>query len=83
MSAERVTAAGGTSRTDMEATVFEHRTEAEMRLYSEKMARELALKRRQKESDVKNDDSTENDDVVDTSPRADEAPATTVTTDPE
>ncbi|WP_329438587.1 hypothetical protein [Streptomyces canus] len=63
--------------------MFEHRTEAEMRLYSEKMARELALKRRQKESDVKNDDSTENEDVVDTSPRADEAPATTVTTDPE
>lgn len=63
--------------------MFEHRTEAEMRLYSEKMAREIALKRRQKESDVKNDDSTENDDVVDTSPRADEAPATTVATDPE
>jgi len=56
--------------------MFEHRTEAEMRLYSEKAARELALKRRQKESDVKNDsadktgavngDITENDDVVDT-----------------
>ncbi|KUN74169.1 hypothetical protein AQJ46_00855 [Streptomyces canus] len=58
--------------------MFEHRTEAEMRLYSEKMARELALKRRQKEGD-----STENDDVVDTPPRAGETPATTVTTDPE
>jgi len=56
--------------------MFEHRTEAEMRLYSERMAREIALKRRQKESDVKNDsadktgavngDITENDDVVDT-----------------
>lgn len=45
--------------------MFEHRTEAEMRLYSEKMARELALQRRQKESDVEND-TTENDDVVDT-----------------
>jgi hypothetical protein len=77
----------------MEATMFEHRTEAEMRLYSEKMARELALKRRQKDSDVKNDltgktgavngDSTENDDIVDTAPRAGETPATTVTTDPE
>jgi hypothetical protein len=56
--------------------MFEHRTEAEMRLYSERLARELALKRRQKEGDVKND-LTENDDV---------APATTGTTgttDPE
>jgi len=70
--------------------MFEHRTEAEMRLYSEKMARELALKRRQKESDVKNGptektgavngDSTENDDVVDTPSWADETPATTGTT---
>ncbi|RPF37348.1 hypothetical protein [Streptomyces sp. TLI_185] len=64
--------------------MFEHRTEAEMRLYSEKMARELALKRRQKESDVKNDptektgavngDSNENDDVVDTPPWAGDTP---------
>jgi hypothetical protein len=35
--------------------MFEHRTEAEMRLYSDKLARELALKRRHKEGDVKND----------------------------
>ena len=38
--------------------MFEHRTEAEMRLYSEKTARELALKRRQKESGD-NDDTPE------------------------
>ncbi|WP_328785997.1 hypothetical protein OIE52_48400 [Streptomyces canus] len=76
--------------------MFEHRTEAEMRLYSEKLARELALKRRQKERDVNNDptettgavngDSTGNDDVVDTPSRAGETPATTgttVATDPE
>ncbi len=65
--------------------MFEHRTEAEMRLYSEKTARELALKRRQKESDVEKD-SGENDDVVDTQLWTGETPATTeatVTTDPE
>ncbi|MDQ1051418.1 hypothetical protein [Streptomyces sp. V4I2] len=75
--------------------MFEHRTEAEMRLHSEKMARELALKRRQKERDVTNDPteksdavsggSTENDDVVETQCGAGETPATTgttVTTDP-
>ncbi|MEV7732981.1 hypothetical protein AB0O75_12930 [Streptomyces sp. NPDC088921] len=65
--------------------MFEHRTEAEMRLYSEKMARELALKRRQNESDVEKD-TTENDDVVDTPSLVGETPATTgttVTTDPE
>jgi hypothetical protein len=69
----------------MEATMFEHRTEAEMRLYSEKMARELALKRRQKESDVEKD-TTQNDDVVDMPSWTGETPATTgttVTTDPE
>ncbi|WP_405623761.1 hypothetical protein [Streptomyces sp. NBC_00076] len=70
--------------------MFEHRTEAEMRLYSEKMARELSLKRRQKESDVKdsptekmgavNGDRTENDDVVDAPSGAGETPATTGTT---
>jgi hypothetical protein len=68
----------------MEATMFEHRTEAEMRLYSEKMARELALQRRQKESDVEKD--TTEDDVVDTPSWTGETPAitgTTVTTDPE
>ncbi|MEU9406740.1 hypothetical protein AB0E08_13785 [Streptomyces sp. NPDC048281] len=75
--------------------MFEHRTEAEMRLYSEKMARELAL-RRQKESDARHDstekagvvdgdfpensDTTENDDVVDTPSWAGEEPATTGTT---
>lgn len=53
----------------MEATVFEQRTEAEMRLYSEKTAKELALKkRRQEESD---DGMPENDDVVDPSSGAD------------
>ncbi|MFE2215804.1 hypothetical protein ACFW93_28130 [Streptomyces canus] len=55
--------------------MFEHRTEAEMRLYSEKLARELALKRRQKEGVVKNDPTD-----------SDETPAiteTTGTTDPE
>ncbi|MFG2729952.1 hypothetical protein [Streptomyces canus] len=65
--------------------MFEHRTEAEMRLYSEKLARELALKRRQKEGDVKND-PTESDDVVDTPSWVGETPATTATTgttDPE
>jgi len=65
--------------------MFEHRTEAEMRLYSEKTARELALKRRQKESDVKKD-SGENDDVVDAPSSAGETPpatGATVTTDPE
>ncbi|WP_158013003.1 hypothetical protein [Streptomyces sp. Root369] len=65
--------------------MFEHRTEAEMRLYSEKLARELALKRRQKEGDVKNN-STESDDVADTPSCAGETPATTGktgTTDPE
>ncbi|MGW7724470.1 hypothetical protein [Streptomyces canus] len=65
--------------------MFEHRTEAEMRLYSEKLARELALKRRQKEGDVKND-PTDNDDVVDTPSWAGETSATTGTTgttDPE
>lgn len=56
--------------------MFEHRAEAEMRLHSEKTARELALKRRQEQSG----DSTENDDVVETQPRADEAHATTETT---
>ncbi|MFJ9558990.1 hypothetical protein ACIRQQ_02970 [Streptomyces fuscichromogenes] len=72
--------------------MFEHRTEAEMRLYSEKTARELAV-RRQKESDAKSDstekagavdgdfpensDITENDDVVDTRSGAGEEPATT------
>ncbi|MDQ0913674.1 hypothetical protein [Streptomyces canus] len=76
--------------------MFEHRTEAEMRLYSEKMASELALKRRQKERDVTNDPtektgavsggSTENDDVVETPSGAGETPVTTgttVTIDPE
>ncbi|MFJ8780777.1 hypothetical protein [Streptomyces sp. NPDC102476] len=65
--------------------MFEHRTEAEMRLYSERMARELALKRRQKESDVEKD-ATQNDDVVGTPSWTGETPATTgttVTTDPE
>ncbi|WP_405672966.1 hypothetical protein [Streptomyces sp. NBC_01530] len=63
--------------------MFENRTEAEMRLHSEKRARELALKRRQKESDGNNDstektgavngglpensDITESDDAVDPS----------------
>ncbi|MCX4702726.1 hypothetical protein [Streptomyces sp. NBC_01373] len=56
--------------------MFEHRTEAEMRLHSEKTARELALKRRQEESG----DSTENDDVVEAPPRADEAHVTAETT---
>jgi hypothetical protein len=51
----------------METTVFEHRTEAEMRLYSEKRARELALQRRQKESDG-NNDSTEKTDAVNGGP---------------
>ncbi|MFL5993637.1 MAG: hypothetical protein ACJ736_04865 [Streptomyces sp.] len=65
--------------------MFEHRTEAEMRLYSERTARELALKRRQKESEVKKD-GAESDDVVDTPSWSGETPATTgttVTTDPE
>jgi hypothetical protein len=65
--------------------MFEHRTEAEMRLFSEKLARELALKRRQTEGDV-NNDPTGSDDVVDTPSRAGETPATTETTgtaDPE
>ncbi|MEU0945392.1 hypothetical protein ABZ379_21760 [Streptomyces canus] len=68
----------------MEATVFEQRTEAEMRLYSEKTAKELALqKRRQEESD---DGMPENDDVVDPSSGADGAHVTTetkITKDPE
>ena len=59
--------------------MFEHRTEAEMRLYSEKTARELALKRRQKDSDVEKD-TTQNDDGVDTQFRTGETPATTGTT---
>ncbi|MFF0013188.1 hypothetical protein [Streptomyces sp. NPDC005374] len=79
----------------METTVFEHRTEAEMRLYSEKRARELALQRRQKESDGNNDstdktdvvdggllensDNTENDDAVDPPSRVGEAHMTTGT----
>lgn len=33
----------------MEATVFEQRTEAEMRLYSDKTAKELALRKRRQE----------------------------------
>ncbi|WP_328436433.1 hypothetical protein OHA71_02765 [Streptomyces sp. NBC_00444] len=56
--------------------MFEHRTEAEMRLHSEERARELALKRRQEESG----DSAENDVVVETPLRADEAHVTTETT---
>ena len=35
--------------------MFEQRTEAEMRLYSEKTAREIALQRRRKESDDRED----------------------------
>lgn len=74
--------------------MFEHRTEAEMRLYSEKRARELALQRRQ-ESDGNNDstektgvvdggllensDNTENDDAVDPPSRVGEAHMTTGT----
>ncbi|WP_328745261.1 hypothetical protein OHT57_07510 [Streptomyces sp. NBC_00285] len=76
----------------METTVFEHRTEAEMRLFSEKRAKELALKRRQQESDGNNDstektdaahggpqensDITESDDAVDPPSRAGEAHVT-------
>jgi hypothetical protein len=60
----------------MEAAVFEHRTEAEMRLHSEKTARELALKRSRKENGD-NDDTPENDDAIDPPPPADEAHGTT------
>jgi hypothetical protein len=69
-------AAGHSSK---EATVFEHRTEAEMRLYSERTARELALKKQQEEDG-------ENNDVIETPPGSDEVHATTapiVTTDAE
>lgn len=60
--------------------MFEHRTEAEMRLYSEKLAKELALKRRrQTESDGA---IAASDDVVDPPSRADEAHTTTETTIP-
>ncbi|MFI5801009.1 hypothetical protein [Streptomyces sp. NPDC051677] len=58
--------------------MFEHRTEAEMRLYSERTARELALKKgRQRESGK---DMPDNDDVVDPPSGADEAHVTTETT---
>ncbi|MFC8430115.1 hypothetical protein [Streptomyces sp. NPDC057253] len=57
--------------------MFEQRTEAEMRLYSEKTAKELALKkRRQEESD---DGMRKNDDVVDPPSRTDGAHVTTET----
>ncbi|MDX2546269.1 hypothetical protein ACOT81_03555 [Streptomyces sp. WI04-05B] len=75
--------------------MFEHRTEAEMRLYSEKRARELASEKRQKKSDGNNDstektdavhsgsqednDITESDDAVDPPYLADEAHGTTGT----
>jgi hypothetical protein len=53
--------------------VFDLRTEAEMRLYSEKMARELALKKKREEG-------IENDIVTQSPPRVDEGHATTETT---
>jgi len=48
--------------------VFDLRTEAEMRLHSEKTARELALKKQHEED-------TENSSVTQASPRVDEAHA--------
>lgn len=59
--------------------MFEHRTEAEMRLYSERAARELALKKQREEGG-------EDNDVIETPPGSDEVHATTepiVTTDAE
>ncbi len=53
--------------------MFESRAEAEMRLYSEKTAKELALKKQREED-------SENDDVAEAPPRADEVDATTETT---
>lgn len=53
--------------------MFDLRTEAEMRLYSEKMARELALKKKREEG-------IENDIVTQSPPRVDEGHATTETT---
>ncbi|MGW0705546.1 hypothetical protein ACWD4G_06165 [Streptomyces sp. NPDC002643] len=55
--------------------MFEQRTEAEMRLHSEKTARELALKRRQQETgDTHDTEDTdgggEPDEVTDTSPES-------------
>ncbi|MEU1518660.1 hypothetical protein ABZ490_42090 [Streptomyces sp. NPDC005811] len=64
-----------------EASVFEHRTEAEMRLYSEKTARELALTRRRKDGGD-NDDAPERSDsggVDSDSPANDEEHVTTET----
>ncbi|MET7695038.1 hypothetical protein ABZT06_45280 [Streptomyces sp. NPDC005483] len=61
--------------------MFEQRTEAEMRLYSEKTARELALQRLKKESDVPEDgDATEDGALRDTPASADEAQLATDTT---
>ncbi len=59
--------------------MFEQRTEAEMRLYSEKTARELALQRRRQESDAipENSDAVENDGVSDPPTWDDEAQAPT------
>lgn len=59
--------------------MFEHRTEAEMRLHSERTARELALKKQHEEDG-------ENNDAIETPPGSDEVHATTepiVTTDEE
>jgi hypothetical protein len=53
--------------------VFDLRTEAEMRLYSEKMARELALKKKREEG-------VENDIVTQSPPHVDEGHAGTETT---
>ncbi|MEV1082462.1 hypothetical protein AB0I98_30235 [Streptomyces sp. NPDC050211] len=50
--------------------MFEHRTEAEMRLHSERTARELALKKHQGEDG-------ENNDAIETPPGSDEVQATT------
>ncbi|GAU71271.1 hypothetical protein SSP35_31_00360 [Streptomyces sp. NBRC 110611] len=50
--------------------MFEPRTEAEMRLYSEKLAKELALKRHREESSHSSTD-------IPTPPPADEEHATT------
>lgn len=53
--------------------MFDRRAEAEMRLHSDRTARELALKKRREEG-------SEDSEVTQTPPRADEVHETTETT---
>jgi hypothetical protein len=55
--------------------VFDLRTEAEMRLYSEKMARELALKKKREEG-IENDLAAQSPPQVDEGQQTTEATAT-------